>query len=216
MPSAPQTFGHPLDQNFGSDQWGALNDLDTTQGQLFEIRFTDLENTIQSLARDYHTNGIFPNDLEQRLRQTEARLDALSYFCRQMEDWFPPCDMAEECGRRIPVVEERMDMLERRHEGRDDRLRREGTLSRRIPPANSAFVHERGPSTVGRGRFNSGSRKRQRVDSGGQNTGDDGDWLLGSEKDLFDHVQHGSGEGWDDGDRFRTTLPPRTRSLDLQ
>lgn len=215
MPSSPQSSGHPLDQNFGSDQRAIIYDLDNSHGHHLEDRITDLENAFQSFARDNHTSRIFQADLEQRIKQIEARLDAMGSLYRNVEGRLRVYDKLAEDGRRIAAIEKRIDLLERRHQGCSDVSRRQGTLSRGIPPVNTAFVQERGPPIVGRRHFGSG-RKRQRDDGEGQGTGNDGDWLLGSEVDLIDPVQNEPEQVRNDRVPFCTTLAPRTRSLDLQ
>lgn len=215
MPSSPQSSSHPLDQNFGSDRRAIMNDLDNSHGHHLEDRITDLENAFQSLARDNHASRIFQGGLEQRVKQIEARLDALGSLYRNVEGRLRVYDKLAEDGRRIAAVEKRMDMLERRHQGCSDVPRRQGTLSRGLPPAKSVIVHERGQPILNRGHFGSG-RKRQRDDGEGQSTGHDGDWLLGSEVDLNNPVQNEPERVRNDRVPFCTTLPPRTRSLDLQ
>ena len=198
-----------------------MNDLKNTQGlentqdQLFENRITDLENAFQSLAKDFDASRVFQDGLEQRLRQIERRLDVLSSFPRATESRLSVCGEGEECWRRIAAIERRLDILEPRNRGVSDMSRRPFHLSMGISPANGTFVHERGPLTVGRRPFPRVT-KRQRHDGEGQSTGQDGDWLIGSQADLFDHVRFGSERLRGDRVPFSTTLPPRARSLDLQ
>lgn len=136
-----------------------MNDHENSHGHHFENHLTDLENAVQSLARDYDASRIFQDGLEQRLRQIEARLDAMDSLHRSIEDRLRAYDNLAKEGLHISAIERRMDMLGRRHQGVNNIRRREGPLSPGIPPANSAFVHEQGPPTVGRGHFGSG-RKR--------------------------------------------------------
>lgn len=203
-----------MDQ-FGSDQGAIMNDLENSQSQYFEHCIAVLENAIQSLVRDYDVSRIFQAGLEQRLRQIERRLDALTHFPRATETRSGTLNEAEECESRVAAVELRLDILEKRRHDADETSKSQRPLSCRMGPSWSGFGHGQGKPTVGRDRFASG-RKRQRADSRGQRTGNDGDWLFGSGVDLVNPVQNGAERVKNDRAPFCTTLLPRKSSLDLQ